>query len=123
MRRACPARAGRIASLSNRWLGLAIALFENGRYIPRTGLAVNRKPLPSAPGHKRVNIDVDLFDALTLTLEGSQSIESAPFPLLKRVIEFASILDHFGKPLPLIPIEPREADNHAIRRALGHLCT
>ena len=78
------------------------------RGVLRTGGTVDRKPLGFAPGNERVDINVNLLGPLALAFESSKSIKSTSFPLFKRIVEFAAIIDDFSEPVPLLSVKPRE---------------
>jgi hypothetical protein len=91
------------------------------RYVFCAGLAVHGQPLLLAPGHERLDLDVHLFDFLSLVLDHPRSVKSTLLPLFVRVLELVSVCNGFGQAPPLLSVKPRKADNHsAIGRVLGH---
>jgi len=92
-------------------------LLQGERYVLRSGSAIDGKPSAFAPGNKGVDVNVNLFHSLALTLKRSESVKGASFPLFKRLVQFISVFYDFREPLPLASIEPRETYNHAAIRA------
>lgn len=91
------------------------------RHVFCAGLAVHGQPLLLAPRHERLNLDVHLFDFLSLALEHPHSVNSTAFPLFVRSVELVSVFNDFGQALPLLSVKPRQANNYgAIGRLLGH---
>jgi hypothetical protein len=100
-------------------LGLSFALLHHESYVLRTRCAIDGKLPVITPGNEFVDINVHFFNSRAFTLDNSESIESASFPLFKSIVKLVSIINNFRKAMPLCAIEPRKThDNIAIRPGL-----